>query len=124
MSTTFTFLKHGDRRIMDAYRIANMLWDDIFHKYEGDFSYLARELNSVQITFEWKLASLNLERWEAQEIMVFSGLSFFLDQDDDESRYLASTVSEAFEMSFCSIEVKSLAKRVSALFYLDRGYYG
>ncbi|ENO0728342.1 hypothetical protein ACA506_004468 [Vibrio parahaemolyticus] len=124
MSATFYLLKHGDARVLEAYRIANAIWDEIFVNYQGDLRYLADALSSKQLQFEWSLKELGLNRWNAQEIMVFSGLSYYLDRDDDAYRSLAVSVAEAFEMSYCSIEVKSLAKRVAAMFYLERGFYG
>ncbi|MDF2392392.1 hypothetical protein GWQ29_13960 [Aeromonas sp. 2HA2] len=124
MSATFSLLKHGDRRVLEAYRIANAMWDEILANYQGDLGYLVNALSSKQLQFEWTLKDLGLNRWSAQEVMVFSGLSYYLDCEDDAYRSLAISVAEAFEMSYCSIEVKSLAKRVAAMFYLERGFYG
>ena len=121
MSLTFSLLKHGDQRVMELYYRANKIWDDIFSNYRGDSQRLAHILWDQQRRFEEIVFGLpDLNRWHAQEIMVFSGLSYFLDRDDDNGRHLAFTVSEAFEMSYCSIEVKGLAKRVSTLFFLRR----
>lgn len=127
MSRTFDLLKRGDRKVLDAYYEANKLWEEILIDMGNQFisPNLAQKLGDNQLHFEWSLNKYGFNRWEAQEVMVFSGLSFYLSDDTDNGRYKANLISEAFEMSYCSIEVKSLAKKVSALFYLGRGkgYY-
>lgn len=127
MSRTFYLLGRGDRRVLNAYSDANRLWKEILFDRDNQFSSLslAQNLGANQLHFERLLRKHDFDRWEAQEVMVFSGLSFYLSDETAEGRYKANLISEAFEMSYCSIEVKSLAKKVSALFYLGRGkgYY-
>ena len=123
MSRTFDLLGRGDGRVLDAYSDANRLWGEILFDMDNQlFSpSLAQKLGDNQLRFERLLRKHDFDRWEAQEVMVFSGLSFYLSDETAEGRYKANLISEAFEMSYCSIEVKSLAKKVSALFYLGRG---
>lgn len=119
MSITFKLLKRNDPVIMDLYSKAYNLWREILNGYEGDSTKLAKDLGNKQLQFERIIQESNkYDRWDGQEIMVFSGLSFYLDQESEENERLAQSISEAFEMSYCSLEVKGLAKRISKLFYL------
>ncbi|OIN05953.1 hypothetical protein BFS86_20015 [Shewanella algae] len=123
MSFTFKLLKNNDPEILDFYKKANDLWTEILSGYDGDSSKLAKVLSIKQTAFEWLVQDTDkYDRWDGQEIMVFSGLSYYLDNEEDENnRWLAKSIAEAFELSFCSIEVKGLAKRASNLFYIG-GY--
>ncbi len=119
MSFTFKLLKRNDPEIMGFYTKANNIWQEIFDDYKGDSSKLAKTLGTKQISFEMLVQdSGEYTRWDGQEVMVLSGLSYFLDEDSEQNRHFAKTVAEAFEMSYCSIEVKGLAKRVANLFYI------
>lgn len=119
MSITFKLLKRNDPDIMNFYSKAYELWREILDGYNGDSTKLAEVLGNKQLQFEWIVQdNTQYDRWDGQEIMVFSGLSFYLDDETQENERLAKSVSEAFEMSYCSLEVKGLAKRVSKLFYL------
>lgn len=126
MSRTFDLLRRRDSKVLDAYYEANRLWGEVLCNIEDNYfsPSLAQSLSSLQMRFEYQLKKYGFDRWEAQEVMVFSGLSFYL-ENNRRDRYKANLISEAFEMSYCSVEVKSLAKRASSLFYLgrERGYY-
>lgn len=113
---TFELLNKGDKSVIDIYKDAHAMWDEIFAK-EWTASNLSDTLGSVQTTFEYKLKKYGLNRWEGQEIFVITGLTYF-DNDYDMNDNKAKEVSLAFEMSWCSIEVKSLAKRLSKALYI------
>jgi hypothetical protein len=121
MSFTFRLLKKKDPEIINYYSKANNIWKELLEDYDGDSEKLAKQLGIKQTRFEWIVQDNNkYSRWDGQEIMVLSGLSYFLDDESEESIRLATSVAEAFEMSYCSLEVKGLAKRASKLFYLGR----
>lgn len=113
---TFELLNKGDKKVLDIYREAHEMWVDIFSK-DWDVKDLSDTLGSVQTSFEYRLEKYGLNRWEGQEVFVISGLTYF-DNQFDSIDNKAYKVSQAFEMSWCSIEVKSLAKRLSKAFYI------
>jgi hypothetical protein len=119
MSFTFRMLRSKDKKILDYYEKANDRWEIILKDYDGDSTKLAQQLGSEQFYFE-RISGRDdrFDRWDMQEVMVFSGISFFLNEDSEDEMRMASTIAEAFEMSYCSIEVKGLAKRFAKLFYL------
>lgn len=116
---TFELLKKGDKKVLDIYKDANKMWVEIFSK-DWDVTDLSDTLGRVQTSFEYNLEKYGLNRWEGQEVFVISGLTYF-DNEFDSNDNKAHKVSQAFEMSWCSIEVKSLAKRLSKAFYIG-GY--
>ncbi|MFX5626997.1 hypothetical protein ABTD72_01845 [Acinetobacter baumannii] len=121
MSFTFSLLRKKDSNILKYYSEAYKIWDELFEDYDGDSSKLALQLQKKQFNFEYIVkGSGEYNRFDGQEIMVFSGLAYFLDNESERGYKLATSVAEAFEISYCSIEVKGLAKRVSKLFYLGK----
>ncbi|OCH12306.1 hypothetical protein [Aliivibrio fischeri] len=121
MSFTFRALSKGDNEIVNLYSEANSIWTKELKHYNGDSLLLAKRLGTLQLVFEQLVdENSNYDRWDGQEIMVFSGLTFYSDYEDNRERDLAESVVEAFEMSFCSLEVKGLAKRFSHLLYLGK----
>ena len=113
---TFALLNKGDKTVLDIYKDAHAMWVDVFSK-EWTVTDLSDTLGSVQIKFEHSLKKYGLNRWEGQEIFVITGLTYFED-DYDTNENRANKVSQAFELSWCSIEVKSLAKRFSEALYI------
>lgn len=119
MSFTFKLLRQKDSKILDYYAQANFLWEHILTDYNGSSTELSNKLSSAQFEFERISGrSDRLDRWDMQEVMVFSGLTYFLDQGTEEEMRMAYGIAEAFEMSYCSIEVKGLAKRFAKLLHL------
>ncbi|KAB7664976.1 hypothetical protein [Plesiomonas shigelloides] len=116
---TFVLLKNNDRKILDIYKEANNIWENELSE-KLTMKDLADKLSSLQMKFENKMEMFGLNRWEAQEIFVVSGLSYYLD-NTNEGSHKADKVREAFEISFCSIEVKGLSKRLAKALYLG-GY--
>ena len=124
MFYTFDKLRRGDPRVFDLYKGGYELWGEILLNYDGNSTQLASALGPAQLRFEWMAQGLGAEnRWTGQEIMVFSGLTYYLELYESKNAHLAYSVAEAFQLSYCSIEVKGLAERVSRLFYLE-GYRG
>ncbi|EMD5788633.1 TPA: hypothetical protein SMP24_001078 [Proteus mirabilis] len=113
---TFELLNNGDEKVIDIYKQAHEMWTEIFSK-EWYLNDLSDKLGTIQTTFEHKLERFGLNRWEGQEVFVISGLTFFKNEFNTKNNK-AHQVSLAFEMSWCSIEVKSLAKRLSKAFYI------
>lgn len=116
---TFKLLHQGDRKVIDIYKTANAIWTDIF-TYKLHIKELSDKLSDFQNIFEYKLSDYHLERWEKQEVFVISALTFFDNNSDSDNNY-AYTISRAFELSWCSLEVKGLAKRFSIAFNIE-GY--
>lgn len=113
---TFMLLRDNDPQILEIYKKANDIWKDTLEK-EWTVNGLADRLGSLQHNFEHKMEEFGFDRWEGQEVFVVSGLSFYLDESH-EGNQKAEKVREAFEISFCSIEVKGLSKRLSKALYL------
>lgn len=113
---TFELLNKGDKKVLDIYKEAHEMWVQIFSK-EWSVTDLSDTLGNVQSAFEYKLEKYGLTRWEGQEVFVISGLTYFENEINSKNNH-ANKVSLAFEMSWCSIEVKSLAKRLSKAFYI------
>lgn len=124
MFYTFDKLRSGDSGVFDLYKGGYKLWEEILLNYDGNSTQLASALGGAQLKFEWMAQDLGAQdRWTGQEVMVFTGLTYYLELYDSEKAHLAYSVAEAFQLSYCSIEVKGLAERVSRLFYLE-GYRG
>lgn len=113
---TFELLNKGDQKVIDIYKEANNMWVHIFSR-EWTVKDLSDKLGNIQLSFENNLARFGLDRWEGQEVFVISGLTYFENEINSKNNK-ANKVSLAFEMSWCSIEVKSLAKRFSKAFYI------
>ncbi|EOE4246056.1 hypothetical protein ACR90R_14440 [Klebsiella pneumoniae] len=113
---TFELLNKGDKTIVDIYKEAHMMWGQILSK-DWNTTELSDVLGDAQLNFESQLGKFGLDRWEGQEIFVISGLTYFTNEIESKNKK-AYKISLAFEMSWCSIEVKSLAKRLSKAFYL------
>lgn len=117
---TFRMLRNGDRDLVEIYRVAHNMWDDELRGRYFNVSALADKLSSLELHFENELSMFNLNRWEANEIFVISALTHFDDEHRDAHQKIAM-IREAFELSFCSIEVKGFSRRISKALYL-RGY--
>ncbi len=121
MSFTFRALSKGDHEIVNLYVEANKMWEKLLKNYNGDSLWLAKKLSTTQLEFEQLVdEDSNYDRWDGQEIMVFSGLTYYSDLEGKRDRDLAESIVDAFEMSYCSLEVKGLAKRFSQLLYLGK----
>ncbi|MBE4071183.1 hypothetical protein HJ122_23805 [Vibrio parahaemolyticus] len=117
---TFSMLRHGDRDLVEIYRVAHNMWAREFEREWHNVSQFADRLGTLQMKFEHELSMFNLDRWEAQEIFVISALTHF-DDDTRSGSQQTEMIREAFELSFCSIEVKGFSRRISKALYLG-GY--
>ena len=113
---TFELLHKGDSKVIKIYKDAHTMWDKAFKK-EWDVTSLSNDLASLQLKFEHTLSSYGLERWEGQEIFVISGLTFFENENNSKNNK-AYKISQAFELSWCSLEVKGLSQRFSKALYI------
>ncbi|KAB7653424.1 hypothetical protein [Plesiomonas shigelloides] len=116
---TFMLLQQGDPVILEIYKEAHALWKEEFSQ-KWDISSLADKLGTLQLKFEHKMEKYGFDRWEGQEVFVVSGLTYFVDETN-EGTQKSEKVREAFELSFCSMEVKGFSKRFSKALYLG-GY--
>ena len=91
---TFDLLKNGDKSILTVYRKAYELWKNELIK-DRSVSELADRLGKFQFEFERALEKQGLDRWEAQEIMVFSGLTYYRDETY-EGKEKSEKIREAF----------------------------
>ncbi|EME4038001.1 hypothetical protein [Morganella morganii] len=112
----FSLLHKGDDKIIDIFKKAHALWENKLQE-NRDVKSLAKELGDFQLIFEHEMKKFGLERYDGQEIFVVSGLTYFSRETNDESEK-AENIRKAFEFSFCSIEVKGLAKRFAKALYL------
>ena len=123
MFYTFDMLKEGNPQVLMLYSEGYKIWDDIFRNFNGTTTQLANLLGSEQLKFEMMTNRLGVfDRWTSHEIMVFTGLTYYLNRYKESKPQNAAFVAEAFQLSFCSIEVKGLAERVGKLLYLSKYY--
>lgn len=116
---TFMLLQQGNSMVVEIYKEANALWDEEF-SIKWDVSLLADRLGTLQLKFEYRMEKYGFDRWDGQEVFVISGLTYFTDETS-EGTQKSEKVREAFELSFCSMEVKGFSKRFSKALYLG-GY--
>lgn len=117
MQHTIEKIIAGDLAIMGYYRLAKEHWASVFQAYRGVTStVLSKRLDAEQRWFEHNCGG----RWIGQEIMVVSGIGQFYSTsfgfDHDLSR--AIWLYEAILQSYCSVEVKSVARDVAAMYGL------
>jgi hypothetical protein len=112
MHYTVELLLSGDPAVVEYYRLARQRWTEIWGRPESkDRIRLATLLSSEQKWFEDHCGSCRI----GQEIMVVSGIGLLystqagFDGNADRARFL----HDAFQLSFCSLEVKGLASRVA-----------
>ncbi|WP_219409969.1 hypothetical protein [Proteus terrae] len=113
---TFELLHKGDSKVIEIYKDAHTIWDKVF-KEEWNVTSLSNDLVSLQSKFEHTLSSYGLDRWDSQEIFVISGLTFF-ESENNSKNNKAYKISQAFELSWCSLEVKGLSQRFSKALYI------
>lgn len=112
MHYTVEMLVCGQAEVIDFYRLAAERWRQIWGMPEAsELGQFARLLTHEQSWFEKNCGG----RWVGQEIMVVSGLAGLystaagFNGNEDRARLLY----DAFQSSFCSIEVKSIAEEVA-----------
>lgn len=112
MHYSVEMLIRGQAEVMDYYRVAAEHWLNIWARPEAnDLEQLARMLTNEQAWFEHHCGG----RWIGQEIMVVSGLAGLYSTEAGFDRYegRARLLYDAFQSSFCSVEVKITAEEVA-----------
>jgi hypothetical protein len=112
MHYTVELLVRGDRNVSEFYRAAVGRWKEIWSRPNvKDVVYLATTLSDEQLWFERNCGG----RWIGQEIMVVSGIGLLYSTgagfEDKADR--ARLLYDAFQRSYCSVEVKSIAREVA-----------
>lgn len=120
MHHTVELLIQGDRGVCDYYRAAVERWREIWARPEaGDPVRLATVLSGEQTWFE-RHCGPREHRWVGQEVMVAAGFGMLYSTragfDDNAER--AQLLYDAFQRSFCSIEVKGVARDVASSYGL------
>jgi hypothetical protein len=117
MHYTIELLVTGDPNVQEYYRRAVARWHEIWTRPGAkDLSGLATLLSDEQFWFEHNCGG----RWVGQEIMAVSGIGMLytsqagFDKNADRARLLY----DAFQRSYCSIEVKVIARDVAASYDL------
>jgi len=112
MHYTVELLVKGDRNVNEHYRAAVGRWNEIWSRPDSkDVVSLATLLSSEQSWFEENCGN----RWVGQEIMVVSGIGMLysttvgFDDNVDQARLLF----DAFQRSYCSLEVKGIAREMA-----------
>lgn len=107
---------HG---IFAVYEEANKIWAECLSDYsDKKFKDLAQKLPTMQIKFEQLVERNGGDRWDGQEVMVLSGLSYYMSGTHEDSK-LAESIAKAIQYSSCSIEVVGLAKRIAIALYIE-----
>ncbi len=112
MHYTVERLINRDQNISNYYRVAVERWNEIWSKPDSkDVASLANLLSSEQVWFEQNCG----DRRVGQEIMVVSGIGMLYSTaagfDDNFDR--AQRLFDAFQRSYCSIEVKGIAREMA-----------
>lgn len=120
MHYTIEMLVQGDPDVGEYYRRAAGRWHEIWERFgTGDRDRLAAALGTEQMWFERNCGPSG-NRWIGQEIMVVCGIGMLystrvgFEDKADRGRMLY----DAFQRSFCSIEVKGVAREVAASYGL------
>lgn len=110
MHYTIEKLLIGDSKIVGYFEAAAKKWVEIIESSKGDQEKLAKILTHEQYWFEENCGGLTL----GQEIMVIVGIAQYFSTAvgfGDNSKK-AILVYNAFQRSYCSMEVKFHAERV------------
>ncbi|MGH7135146.1 MAG: hypothetical protein ACREHD_05355 [Pirellulales bacterium] len=112
MHYSIEMLVRSKSEVINYYERAAERWQQIWHGPGADrLEPLARMLQDEQMWFEKNCGG----RWIGQEVMVVSGLAGLYSTADgfngNEER--ARLLYDAFQSSFCSVEVKVIAEEVA-----------
>lgn len=115
---TLETLIKGDSEIVEYYKNAMILWEEIktSQAFEN-VNLLAQELSIRQLQFELRCGGRNV----GQEIMAIVGIGQFYSSaiGFDDKLECAIRVKNAFAQSYCSIEVKWYAEEAGRIFRLN-----
>jgi hypothetical protein len=112
MHYTVERLLRGDRMIVAHFQAAAARWVEILSTPESqETESLAKLLQSQQMWFERNCGG----RWPGQEVMVLAGFGslYSTEAGFENNRHRAAMLTQAFAVSACSFEVKSIAQSVA-----------
>lgn len=112
MHYSLEMLVQGKSEVVSFYQTAADRWREIWSRKESrDLLSLAKLLTSEQMWFELNCGG----RWIGQEVMVVSGLAglYTTATGFDDQLPRARLLYDAFQSSYCSVEVKSIAEEVA-----------
>lgn len=118
MIYTYSRLIKGDAEIVKYYQVALEHWKEILENPKNeDVESLAKSLSSEQFWFERNCGG----RFLGQEIMAVTGLAQFYDEQIgfEGNEQNALNIYEAFQRSYCSMEVKFHSREAAEIFYLE-----
>jgi hypothetical protein len=125
MHYTIQKLIEGNTEVVNYYKRAKEIWDEINQKIdiknESNIKTLAQDLTHRQIVdFEHDCGGRNI----GQEIMAWYGIAQYYTVEDGfgsepDRLQSAKNVYEAFQRSSCSLEVKSAANDAAKFYDLE-----
>lgn len=108
---TFYDLVNGKQEVLEDYKKAATLWEDIWNDHMSmDTESLSELLFMKQVEFEKACGGIQ----RGKEIMPWSGFAFL--REDEANFDKTEKLAEAFKNSACSLEVKGNAKKAYNLF--------
>lgn len=122
---TLEKLINGDSSIVGSYTRIKRKWDEILRDFDWNDRDAASKLSSKVTYHQIPMENLAGERWLGQEIMVIVGIGQFYNTNSGfnfETVKRAKIVRDAFLMSYCSLEVKSIAEEIGDLYEIDNYY--
>lgn len=117
---TFKYLVENDSTIMDYYKNATTIWQELFNTFDWkNVDAIADILTDKQTDFEVNCGY----RVPGQEIMVISGFALLYDIQAGfkDNQKKAEILYDAFQKSYCSGEVKFEAENIAKLYNLIEG---
>jgi hypothetical protein len=123
MHHTIELLVNGNKEVSEYYRSAVARWREIWKRPESkDVTELAELLSSEQMWFDRNCGPLD-NPWVGQEIMVVAGFGMLYNTDAGFNGNLgeARLLYDAFQRSYCDIEVKAIARDVAASYDIIEG---
>ena len=112
MHRILEMLKNGDSRIVDYSERADEVWTGLLSDLATvSISVLSKRLSSAQRQFE----QICEDRFLGKVVMAWSGFAhlYSCDAGFEENGNLAYKLSQAFEKSMCSIEVKGTVRQAA-----------
>lgn len=122
MRQSIAMLLRGQAEVVDYYRRASERWQQIWSRPESDdWEKLADIIQDEEAWFERNCGG----RWLGQEIMVVSGIGglYSLEGGSDTKREQARRLYDAFQISYCSLALKSIADDMARLYRLHEKSY-
>lgn len=132
MRLLLTKLFNGDEKLLNQIKKGEEIWREILKKFDLNnipsieenreryyelVDKIASELTIAQIPqFETKIG----DRWLGQEIMCFVAFAQFYDEYSGIDLEKTLILRDAFDRSWCSLEVKYVAEQYAELYGVNR----